>query len=49
MAIASKHIRRKVIMAMALQGEDEGIENSCGELSTPTTQNDHKEPNVSIF
>lgn len=36
-------------MAMALQGEDEGIEKSCGELSTPTTQIDHKKPDVSIF
>lgn len=36
-------------MAMALQGEDEGIENSCGELSTLTTQSKHKKPDVSIF
>lgn len=36
-------------MAMALQGEDEGIENSCGELSTLTTHNNHKKPDVSIF
>lgn len=36
-------------MAMALQGEDEGIENSCGELSTPTTRNDHNKSDVSIF
>lgn len=36
-------------MAMALQGEDEGIENSCGELNTLTTQNDHRKPDVSIF
>lgn len=49
MAIAAKHIRRKVIMAMALQGEDEGIENSYGKISTLTTQNDHKMPDVSIF
>ena len=36
-------------MAMALQGEDEGTEKSCGELNTPTTQSDHTEPDVSIF
>ncbi|MDR4054081.1 MAG: hypothetical protein Q3W91_04030 [Senegalimassilia sp.] len=36
-------------MAMALQGEDEGIENSCGELSTLTTQNHQKSRTFRLF